>query len=140
MAKSIKLKNETYLDSKSVSYKRKNLENEINAIEEHIWSYTPCKILNTPANSSAKGALSVLASQSGNLDGTYFPIVGEIIDANIGSYIGGNPNIATGGPNFQSFISGTTTLYTAIITNYSASYIVLLKRIYGNYYATYIGP
>lgn len=112
-------------------------------VSEHttyLNSYVPCKIISTAAQSTPEGVINALASVNGNVDGTYMPIAAKMINDNIGAYIGTNPNIATGGPNFQAYVSGTHTLYTAILTNYSSPYIVLFKRINNNFYGTYIGP
>jgi phosphoribosylformylglycinamidine (FGAM) synthase PurS component len=112
-------------------------------VSEHttyLNSYVPCKIISTAAQSTPEGVINALASVNGNVDGTYMSIAAKMINDNIGAYIGTNPNIATGGPNFQAYVSGTHTLYTAILTNYSSAYIVLFKRINNNFYGTYIGP
>lgn len=123
------------------------MANTINSISQtvsdhttYLNSYVPCRIINTPAQSTAEGVINYLASLNGNVDGTYMSIAARIVNENIGAYLGTNPNIATGGPNFQAYISGTTTLYTAILTNYSSPYVVLLKRINNYFYGTYIGP
>ena len=112
-------------------------------VSEHttyLNSYVPCQIIGTAAQSTPEGVITALASVNGNVDGTYLTIAAKMINDNIGTYIGTNPNIATGGPNFQAYVSGTHTLYTAILTNYSSPYIILLKRINSNFYGTYIGP
>ena len=112
-------------------------------VSEHtayLNSYVPCKIINTPAQTTPEGVITYLASANGNVDGTYMSIAAKMINDNISTYIGTNPNIPTGGPNFQAYVSGTTTLYTAILTNYSSCYVILFKRINNYFYGTYIGP
>ena len=116
------------------------ISSTVSAHTAHINSYTPCQIVSTSTQTSAAQVISALGSSVGHIDVQYMSVAATNIDNNIGSYIGTNPNISTGGPNFQAFVSGTTTLYTAILTTYTANYIVLLRRVYGDYYGTYIGP
>lgn len=117
----------------------KVLNDKTEAISTHINSYTPCRIAITTAQTTAGAVIGELQSQVGTLDADYMTIAANDLDANISTYINKNSNISSGGPNFQAFVAGTETLYTAILTNYTSQYIVLLRRIFENYYGTYIG-
>ena len=117
----------------------KVLDDKTEAISTHINSYTPCRIAITTAQTTAGAVIGELQSQVGTLDADYMTIAANHLDENISTYINKNSNISSGGPNFQAFVAGTETLYTAILTNYTSQYIVLLRRIFENYYGTYIG-
>lgn len=117
----------------------KALNDKTEAISTHINSYTPCRIAITTAQTTAGAVIGELQLQVGTLDADYMTIAANDLDANISTYINKNSNISSGGPNFQAFVAGTETLYTAILTNYTSQYIVLLRRIFENYYGTYIG-
>lgn len=117
----------------------KVLNDKTEAISTHINSYIPCRIAITTAQTTAGAVIGELQSQVGTLDADYMTIAANDLDANISTYINKNSNISSGGPNFQAFVAGTETLYTAILTNYTSQYIVLLRRIFENYYGTYIG-
>ena len=98
--------------------------------------------LTVTAGSGSMGAvMTYLAQSCGNsgIDSTYCPIAAQWIDDNIATCINKNVNISSGGPNYQASVMGVNNLYTAIFTNYTAMYIVLLRRVYDNYYGTYIG-
>lgn len=117
----------------------KALNDKTEAISTHINSYTPCRIAITTAQTTAGAVIGELQLQVGTLDADYMTIAANDLDANISTYINKNSNISSGGPNFQAFVAGTETLYTAILTNYTSQYIILLRRIFENYYGTYIG-
>lgn len=119
----------------------KNLNDRISGLETHVGSYTPCRIVGAPAQTSMGAVMTYLAQSCGDsgIDSTYCPIAAQWIDDNIATCINKNVNISSGGPNYQACVMGINNLYTAIFTNYTATYIVLLRRVYDNYYGTYIG-
>lgn len=118
----------------------KILNDKTEAISSHINSYTPCRIaIAGGGQSTAGGVIVELQSYVETMDADYLVNAANQVANNISTYLNKNSNISTGGPNFQAFVAGTETLYTAILTNYSANYIVLLRRIFDYYYGTYIG-
>lgn len=117
-----------------------SLSQTVSGHTAHINSYTPCKIIIAPAQTSAGAVIQYLGTQTGTIDVEYMSKAADTVNSNIASYLGSNPNISSGGPNFQAFVSGTTTLYTVLFTTYSASYLIMLRRIFDNFYGTYIGP
>ncbi len=119
----------------------KNLNDRVSGLETYAGSYIPCRIVGAPAQTSMGAVMTFLAQSCGDsgIDSTYCPIAAQWIDDNIATCINKNVNISSGGPNYQACVMGLNNLYTAIFTNYTANYIVLLRRVYDNYYGTYIG-
>lgn len=117
-----------------------SLSQTVSSHTSHINSYTPCKIAISGSGKGTAGeVIDHLGEQVPGLDVTYMRIAANTVANSIGTYMNKNSNISTGGPNFQVFVAGVDNLYTALITNYSGSYIVLLRRINSYYYGTYIG-